>query len=157
MPLANVIALLQMLPLTVTLAGAVALHEPVGWRRMVAIMTGFCGMLLIVRPGTSGRNVYTINALLAVFCLTSRDLSSRQMSPQVLSLVITFPLWTELTVLAALESLASLGGTGLGLKRADCAVGVVYFCWLLFQYDGDNDNNGDASWRDKRGDCVSLY
>ena len=114
MPLANVIALLQMLPLTVTLAGAVALHEPVGWRRMVAIMTGFCGMLLIVRPGTSGRNVYTINALLAVFCLTSRDLSSRQMSPQVLSLVITFPLWTELTVLAALESLASLGGNRIG-------------------------------------------
>jgi S-adenosylmethionine uptake transporter len=48
MPLANVIALLQMLPLTVTLAGAVVLREPVGWRRMVAIMIGFCGMLLIV-------------------------------------------------------------------------------------------------------------
>ena len=114
MPLANVIALLQMLPLTVTLAGAVALHEPVGWRRMVAIMTGFCGMLLIVRPSTGGLNVYTLNALLAVFCLTSRDLSSRQMSPQVLSLVITFPLWTKLTVLAALESLASLGGNRIG-------------------------------------------
>ena len=110
MSLANVIALFQMLPLTVTLA----LCKPVGQRRMVAIMIGFCGMLLIVRPDTSGRNVYTTNALLAVFCLTSRDLSSRQMSPQVLSLVITFPLWTELTVLAALESLASLGGNRIG-------------------------------------------
>ena len=54
MPLANVIALLQMLPLTVTLA----LCKPVGQRRMVANMIGFCGMLLIVRPGTSGCNVY---------------------------------------------------------------------------------------------------
>ena len=40
MPLANVIALLQLLPLTVTLAGAVLLREAVGWRRMVAILIG---------------------------------------------------------------------------------------------------------------------
>jgi S-adenosylmethionine uptake transporter len=105
MPLANVIALLQMLPLTVTLAGAVVLREPVGWRRMVAIMIGFCGMLLIVRPGSSGFNVYTIYALLAVICVTFRDLSTRQMSPQVPSLVITFASSAGLTVLAALASL----------------------------------------------------
>jgi S-adenosylmethionine uptake transporter len=105
MPLANVIALLQMLPLTVTLAGAVVLREPVGWRRMVAIMIGFCGMLLIVRPGSSGFNAYTIYALLAVICVTFRDLSTRQMSPQVPSLVITFASSAGLTVLAALASL----------------------------------------------------
>ena len=41
MPLANVVALLQLLPLTVTLAGAVLLGEPIGQRRMVAILVGF--------------------------------------------------------------------------------------------------------------------
>ena len=54
MPLANVTALLQMLPLTVTLGGALVFREPVGWRRWSAIIIGFVGMLLIVRPGTEG-------------------------------------------------------------------------------------------------------
>ena len=105
MPLANVIALLQLLPLTVTLAGAVLLREAVGWRRMVAILIGFCGMVLIVRPGSSGFNVYTLYALLAVLCVTFRDLSTRRMSAQVPSLVITFASSAGLTVVAAVISL----------------------------------------------------
>ena len=105
MPLANVIALLQLLPLTVTLAGAVVLGEAVGWRRMGAILIGFCGMLLIVRPSSSGFNVYTLYALVAVVCVTFRDLSTRRMSPQVPSLVITFAFSAGLTVLAAGVSL----------------------------------------------------
>lgn len=105
MPLANVIALLQLLPLTVTLAGALLLREAVGWRRMAAILIGFCGMLLIVRPGSSGFNVYTIYALLAVVCVTFRDLSTRRMSAQVPSLVITFASSAGLTVVAAVISL----------------------------------------------------
>ena len=102
MLLANVSTLLQMLPLTVILAGAVVLREPVGWRRMVAIIIGFCGMLLIVLPGSSGFNVYTIYALLAVVCVTFRDLSTRQMLAQVPSPVITFASSAGLTVLASL-------------------------------------------------------
>ena len=111
MPLANVIALLQMPPLTVTIAGAVVLRETVGWRWMVAIMIGLCGILQIVLPGSSGFNVYTIYtiytiytmyALLAVVCVTFRDLSTRQMWPQLRLLVITFASSAGLTVLASL-------------------------------------------------------
>ena len=105
MPLANVIALLQLLPLTMTLVGAVLLREAVGWRQMVAILAGFCSMLLIVRPGSSGFNVYTIYALLAVVCVTFRDLSTRRMSAQVPSLMITFASSAGLTVVAAAISL----------------------------------------------------
>ena len=105
MPLANVIALLQMPPLTVTIAGAVVLRETVGWRWMVAIMIGLCDILQIVLPGSSGFNVYTIYtmyALSAVVCVTFRDLSTRQMWPQLRLLVITFASSAGLTVLASL-------------------------------------------------------
>lgn len=47
MPLANVTAVLQVLPLTVTLGAMVFFGEPVGWRRGSAIIVGFLGMLLI--------------------------------------------------------------------------------------------------------------
>ena len=72
---------------------------------MGAILIGFCGMLLIARPGSSGFNAYTLYALVAVVCVTFRDLSTRRMSPQVPSLVITFASSAGLTVLAAVVSL----------------------------------------------------
>lgn len=110
MPLANVTAVLQALPLTVTLGAALIFGEPVGWRRMLAIGIGFCGMLLIVRPGPDGFTTHAIFALLAVTCVTARDLITRRMSSHVPSMVVT--LATALTV------------TGLGL------VGSLTVSWV---------------------------
>ena len=45
-PLATVSAVLQALPLAVTLIAALFMNEPVGWRRWSAILVGFCGVLL---------------------------------------------------------------------------------------------------------------
>ncbi len=97
MPLANVTAILQVLPLTVTLGAALFFGESFGWRRMLAIMIGFCGMLLIVRPGPDGFSLYAIYALAAVCCVTLRDLVTRRMSKQVPSLMVT--LVTSIAVL----------------------------------------------------------
>lgn len=90
MPLANVSALLQMLPLTVTLGGALVFGEQVGWRRWLAIGIGFGGMLMIVRPGTEGFDVWSIYALISVLCVTVRDLAVRRLSKAVPSLTVTF-------------------------------------------------------------------
>lgn len=90
MPFANVTAILQMLPLTVTLGSAIIFRETVGWRRMSAIAVGFCGMLLIVRPGSEGFTVWSIYALIAVLFVTARDLSTRRLSSGVPSLMVTF-------------------------------------------------------------------
>jgi S-adenosylmethionine uptake transporter len=105
MPLANVTAILQIIPLTVTLGAALFFREAIGWRRMVAIMIGFCGMLMIVRPGTEGFTIWSVYALAAVACVTARDLATRRMSPAVPSLLVT--LSASLTVLIA-AGLASL-------------------------------------------------
>ena len=51
MPLANATAILQGAPFALTFAAAVFLREKVGWRRWTAVMVGFFGVLLIVRPG----------------------------------------------------------------------------------------------------------
>ena len=48
MPLANVTAILQALPLAITMAAALFLAEPVGWRRWSAILVGFVGVLIVV-------------------------------------------------------------------------------------------------------------
>ena len=105
MPLANVTAILQVVPLSVTLASALVLREAVGWRRLSAIAVGFCGVLLIVKPGAEGFNIWSIYVLIAVLCVTVRDLSTRALSPAVPSMTVT--LVTALSVMTA-AGLASL-------------------------------------------------
>ena len=110
MPLANVSAILQALPLTVTLAGAVFLAEPVGWRRMAAIVIGFLGVMLIVRPGTDGFTIYSLYALVAVVLVTLRELVTRQLSATVPSATVAISTALGVALFAAI----ALAGSGSG-------------------------------------------
>ena len=83
MPFANVTALLQILPITVTLAAAFIFKEKVGIFRIILITTGFIGVLLIVNPSSDGFNLYSFYALVAVILITIRDLITRKLSIEV--------------------------------------------------------------------------
>ena len=71
------------MPLAVALAAALFFGESVGWRRYLAIAVGFAGVLLIVRPGSEGFNVYALWAVAAVVFIVTRDLATRRLSPDV--------------------------------------------------------------------------
>ena len=109
LPIANVTAIIQALPLTVTLGAALVLRESVGWRRLVAILIGLVGVLLIVRPGGADFSLYSLFAVGAVICVTVRDLAARRISPGVPSLFIAL--------------ISTLGVLVLG------AVGAVFTTW----------------------------
>jgi S-adenosylmethionine uptake transporter len=100
MPLANVTAILQVLPLTVTMAAALFLGEKVGWRRWLAIAIGLAGVLIIIRPGMEGFSVYSIWALVAVGCVTIREIATRKLSADLPSLPV------------ALATAIAIGGLG---------------------------------------------
>ena len=89
MPIANATAILQVSPLAVTLGAAVFLGEAVGWRRYAAIVIGFLGVMLIVRPGSDGFTIYSVYALAAVVFFVMRDLVTRRLPPEVPSLFVT--------------------------------------------------------------------
>ncbi|WP_166417995.1 DMT family transporter [Cochlodiniinecator piscidefendens] len=120
MPLANLTAILQALPLTIALAGAVFLKEPIGWRRMIAILIGLVGVLLIVRPGPSGFDFYSIYALLAVGMITIRDLVARRLSRETPSMTVALS--------AAIGVLLFSGGMTLGETWA--TVEVVHWMFI---------------------------
>lgn len=90
MPIANLTAILQVVPLTVALAAFVVLKEPLGWRRMSAILIGFCGVVLIVRPGAEGFTIYSVSALLSVAMITVRDLTTRMLGRSMPSVMVAF-------------------------------------------------------------------
>lgn len=138
MPIANATAILQSLPLTVTLAGAIFLGETVGWRRYLAICVGFLGVLLVVKPGLEGFSIYGVYALVAVALVTVRDLVTRGMSNEVPTLTIAlvnavgvmiafgvvtaFQPWTPIT---ATTSWAILGASVTIILAYTCAVSAM--------------------------------
>lgn len=142
MPIANVTAVLQVLPLTVTLGGALFFGEAVGWRRMSAILAGFFGMLLIVRPGPDGFDIYAVYALAAVGAVTVRDLSTRRMSAQVPSMTVTLAASLGVTVFSGVASLGvdwvALDGRQAGLL-AGASVFILggYLFSVLVMRSGD--------------------
>ena len=89
MPFANVVAIVQSAPLVVTLAAALVLREKIGWRRLLAIVAGFMGVLLIVRPGGQGFDVFSLYVLTSVGFITLRDLATRKLSRQAPAMMVT--------------------------------------------------------------------
>lgn len=65
LPLADVAAIRNSAPLFITLLSVVMLGEKVGSRRWLALIVGFVGVLLIVRPGATTFNIGSIFVLLA--------------------------------------------------------------------------------------------
>ena len=90
MEIANTTAILQALPLLVTAAAAVFLGAPVGWRRWTAILVGFGGVLLIVRPGLDGFTVWSLVALTGVLFMVLRDLATKLLPSDVPTLGVSF-------------------------------------------------------------------
>ncbi|WP_018239950.1 DMT family transporter [Ensifer sp. BR816] len=88
-PLANASAIMQALPLAVTLGAALFLSEPVGWRRWTAIVVGFLGVLVVLRPGPEGFTPAALTVVACVFFTATRDLCTRRIGTDVPSLFIT--------------------------------------------------------------------
>ena len=89
-PIANAAAIMQALPLTVTLAAAYFLGEAIGWRRICAILVGFIGVILIIQPGLDGFNVFSLYCLLAVLACTLRDVATRRLDKDTPTIFVTF-------------------------------------------------------------------
>ena len=106
MPLANLSAIMQVLPLAVALAAAVFLGVPIGWRRLTAILVGFVGVMIIIRPGADSFTVWSMLGLASVVCVVARDLTTRALSAEVPSTSVS--IWAAVTV-----TLMGLVGAGI--------------------------------------------
>jgi drug/metabolite transporter (DMT)-like permease len=107
MPLANLSAILQALPLLITLGAALVYGDRIGWRRMTAILVGLVGVLIIIRPGTEGFDRWALLGVASVLCVVVRDLSVRPLQGQVPS---------ALVALGAAVGVTLMGWVGAGVQ-----------------------------------------
>ncbi len=121
--LSSASAILQALPLALVLGGALFLGERVGWRRWTAILVGFAGVLLIIRPGTGGFEPRSVLALIGVAGLALRDLATRRMPRHILSHQLSASAFA--TLIPGGLALAVLRGEALRLPSAPEAAGFA--------------------------------
>ncbi len=109
LPLANLMAIIQVIPLMVTFFSYLFLKEKIGNFRLLAIFFGLFGVLLIIKPNSEEFNIFSIYAIIAVLLISFREITTRKISYEISPFFITF-----LTILA----LTITGGIGLLLQNS---------------------------------------
>ncbi|MEX2631233.1 MAG: DMT family transporter [Tistlia sp.] len=97
LPLAEATALIFAAPIFITALSVPLLRESVGWRRWTAVIVGFLGVLIIVRPGGTTfqpASLYVVGTALsyALFMISARWIDRREGAWTMTVYVVLFPL-----------------------------------------------------------------
>ena len=100
MPLVTALTLAFTAPLIVTALSVPLLGEHVGWRRWLAVVIGFVGVLMILRPGTGMFNFAALVVLGSAVCyaglaITARKLAATESSFALSVYVLIGPLFAS--------------------------------------------------------------
>jgi drug/metabolite transporter (DMT)-like permease len=105
LPMAQAISLSYSTPLFVTIAAVIWLGEIVRRRRWTAVILGFIGVLVVVRPGTEGFSAGSLVAIAAAVLSSIVAIQIKQLSrvdPPDTIVFYTYVFWVPLSLLPAL-------------------------------------------------------
>ena len=102
MPIGNAIAINMTSPMFITLLAALVLRERVGPGQWAALLAGFGGVLLLVRPDAEGFNAFALLCLAGAMLHALRDLTVRRIPAEVSSATITMSTAVTVVVLSGL-------------------------------------------------------
>lgn len=90
MPLVNALTLGYTAPLIVTALSAAFLGDAVGWRRWSAVIAGFVGVVIMLRPDRSAMSLAEAAVLFAAFCYACQAITARRLSGTESTLALSF-------------------------------------------------------------------
>jgi drug/metabolite transporter (DMT)-like permease len=134
MPLVNALTIAFTAPLMVTALSVPFLGEHVGWRRWIAVVAGFVGVLVVLRPGEGMFTPAAIGIIIAAFCysglaLTARKLAATESSFSLSIYVVTGPLLISASMLPGNYTAPTTNGWLLFLLAGLCSalawVGII--------------------------------
>lgn len=129
LPLADVSAIRNSGPLMITLLSVVILGETVGPRRWLALLVGFAGVLLIVRPGAASFNLGSIFVLISVLFYALTVMVTRKLQTTDSSATMAYyGTLVYLVVAAVLAPLAVLVGAA---PDAHPSLAFLFRPWVL--------------------------
>ncbi len=134
LPLVNALTIAFTAPLFVTGLSVPFLGEHVGWRRWLAVIIGFIGVLIVLRPGPGMFTPAAIGLIIAALCyaglaLTARKLAATESSISLSVYVVTGPLLVSAILVPGDFTAPTAGGWFLFMLAGACSamawVGIV--------------------------------
>lgn len=154
---ADIMAIYQTTPLLIIIAMSLFYGEALGKLRLVLVLIGFAGALLVAQPGSSHTSPYVLLAFLTALFSAIRDLFGRRIPASIPVLISTFattilvmlsafmanqlfetwitPSSNQLLILCAAAFLVNLGHvfTFQAFKKADAqAVAPFYYAFMVW-------------------------
>jgi S-adenosylmethionine uptake transporter len=98
---------------------------------MAAILVGLVGVILIVRPGPGGFDQHALYALVAVVCVTLRDIATRRLSSSVPSLSVAWAGALGVTLFGGLGA-ATIDWAPMGSREWSLLSGSALFILVAY-------------------------
>lgn len=152
LPLADTVAFYLASPILVTLFAVLFLGEKVGWRRWLAVITGFCGVIIAVNPTGEGMGWPALIAITGTLLFAGMTILTRRLaganevtlvSWQTISALLAGvllapfswvqPNWFDFGALCLLGVISALAHMGVNrsLRYAPAAIVVPYQYTLI--------------------------
>ena len=116
MSIADAIAIFFVEPFVLTLLGAAFLNERVGWRRLMACLTGFLGALMIIQPNYAEFGVNALLPLGTAVCFSCYLILTRHAARTLHPIALQS--WTAIAASALILPLIA-GFQGSGIQAID--------------------------------------
>lgn len=137
LPLAQVYAILFAAPLLITILAIPVLGERVGPRRWAAVIVGLCGVLVVLRPGSTPLGLGHLGAITAAVGSSLASIIVRKIGQEERSVVLLlYPLLANFVLMGAMlpfvykpMPLLNLGGLALMSVMAFAAAALIIMAY----------------------------
>lgn len=129
LPLAEFATIRNSAPLLITLLSVIWLSEKVGGRHWLALMVGFVGVLLIVKPGSATFNLGSIFALISVLFYAFNAMITRKLRTSDSSATMAY--YSSVVYLVASLILAPLPVIVGEMPDAHPSVAFLFRAWTM--------------------------
>lgn len=130
MPVADTLAIFFVEPLLLTLLSPVFLRERIGTRRIMAVIIGFIGALIIIQPSAKAFGVYAILPLGAAFCFALYLIITRKLAQNTNPVIIQ--LYTGIAGLITISAALIVGNAvGFSVLKISMPTGSEWSLMIL--------------------------
>lgn len=128
MPLADAVAIFFVSPLVITVFSVVFLGETVGPRRWAAILVGFIGVVIMMRPGTDAFQYASLFPLIAAVCYAGLHMLTRVIGRTESAATMAF--YIQITFIIVSISIGLIFGNGRFGNQPDPSMEFLLRAWV---------------------------
>ncbi len=132
MRIADATAVINAAPIAATLMAIVILKERVDGLRWMAVLLGFVGVVLVLRPDAGSFNMFGLLAFGSMFAVAGREVVTRRIAAEVPSLIVT--LWSAIAMTVAGGVAWSITGTAAEIAYTELGLIVLAAVFLFGAY-----------------------